>query len=215
MRASRQRGARYLLQGLVLCHLWLCLLRQTAQPRRPPRGAPRLRLLPLPGHRCLPVRRRTALQPIRRSDGPILLDVAVWREVSTLLAHPERLAEEYRRRLQPRVRTKPRRWPRSNTHLGKLRQGLARLIDSYADGLIDKQEFEPRIPACGSRIAQVKAQRQQLVDAATLQAELQLIIGRLEDFATKVHSAARRGRPGDANANLIRALVKRVEGGSG
>jgi hypothetical protein len=28
------------------------------------------------------------------------LDLAVWQEVCTLLTHPERLAEEYRRRLQ-------------------------------------------------------------------------------------------------------------------
>ena len=33
-----------------------------------------------------------------------LLDLAVWQEVCTLLAHPERLAEEYRRRLQPETR---------------------------------------------------------------------------------------------------------------
>ncbi|MGE3540489.1 MAG: hypothetical protein AB7N91_23990 [Candidatus Tectimicrobiota bacterium] len=96
------------------------------------------------------------------------------------------------------------------THLGKLRQGLARLIDSYADGLIDKQEFEPRILRLRRRIAQAEEQRQQLVDAATLQTELQLIIGRLEDFATKVHhglAEADWGRKRD----LIRALVKRVE----
>ena len=96
------------------------------------------------------------------------------------------------------------------THLGKLRQGLARLIDSYADGLIDKQEFEPRILRLRRRIAQAEAQRQQLVDAATLQTELQLIIGRLEDFATQVqHGLAEAdwGRKRD----LIRALVKRVE----
>ena len=96
------------------------------------------------------------------------------------------------------------------THLGKLRQGLARLIDSYADGLIDKQEFEPRILRLRRRIAQAEEQRQQLVEDATLQTELQLIIGRLEDFATKVHhglAEADWGRKRD----LIRALVKRVE----
>jgi hypothetical protein len=29
--------------------------------------------------------------------------------------------------------------------LGKLRRGLGRLIDAYAEGLIEKGEFEPRI----------------------------------------------------------------------
>jgi site-specific DNA recombinase len=59
-----------------------------------------------------------------------LVDVAVWQEVCTWLAHPERLAEEYRRRLQPEMRTK--RTPLSTVEgqIGKLRQGVARLIDS-------------------------------------------------------------------------------------
>src|SRR6266851_5503463 len=35
-----------------------------------------------------------------------LVDLAVWQEVCTLLAHPERLAEEYRRRLQPEMSAK-------------------------------------------------------------------------------------------------------------
>lgn len=41
-----------------------------------------------------------------------LLDLAVWREVCLLLAHPERLAEEYRRCLQPEPRQTARPWPR-------------------------------------------------------------------------------------------------------
>jgi site-specific DNA recombinase len=97
-----------------------------------------------------------------------LLDVAVWREVSTLLAHPERLAEEYRRRLPPESSTKHPARATVEAHLGKLRQRLARLIDSYADGLIDKQEFEPRILRLRRRIAQAEEQRQQLVDADAL-----------------------------------------------
>jgi len=87
---------------------------------------------------------------------------------------------------------------------------VARLIDSYADGLLDKHEFEPRIVRLRQRIAHLEAQRQQLADDATLHTELQLIIGRLEDFATKVHD-----RLGEADwtsqRDLIRTLVRRVE----
>jgi site-specific DNA recombinase len=139
-----------------------------------------------------------------------LLDVAVWREVSTLLAHPERLAEEYRRRLQPESSTKHPARATVAAPLGKLRQGLARLIDSDADGLIDKPEFEPRILRLRRRIAQAEEQRQQLVDADALQTALQLIIGRLEDFAAKVHTGRREADWGQKR-DLIRALVKRVE----
>src|SRR5207237_9470957 len=57
------------------------------------------------------------------------LDLAVWQEVCTLLAHPERLAEEYRRRLQPETRAQCTSLATVEAQIGKLRQGVARLID--------------------------------------------------------------------------------------
>jgi site-specific DNA recombinase len=204
-----QRGALYLLQGLVQCqHCGYAYYGKRISPSAR-KGKPRAYAY----YRCLGTDayrfggERICQNAQVRTD---LLDVAVWREVSTLLAHPERLAEEYRRRLHPESSPKSPALATVETHLGKLRQGLARLIDSYADGLIDRQEFEPRILRLRRRIAQAEEQRQQLVDAATLQTDLQLIIGRLEDFATKVqHGLAEAdwGRKRD----LIRALVKRVE----
>jgi site-specific DNA recombinase len=181
-----QRGALYLLQGLVQCqHCGYAYYGKRLSPSAR-KGQPRAYAY----YRCLGTDayrfggERICQNAQVRTD---LLDVAVWREVSTLRAHPERLAEEYRRRLHPESSTQSSALTTVETHLGKLRQGLARLIDSYADGLLDKQEFEPRILRLRRRIAQAEEQRQQLVEAATLQTELQLIIGRLEDFATKVH----------------------------
>ena len=139
-----------------------------------------------------------------------LVDLAVWQEVCTLLAHPERLAEEYRRRLQPAPRAPRTPLATLEEQLGKLRQGVARVIDSYADGLIDKGEFEPRILRLRQRIAHLEEQRQQLAEEATLQTELQLIIGRLEDFAAKVHDSLEEANWA-SKRDLIRTLVKRVE----
>ena len=67
----------------------------------------------------------------------------------------------------------------------KLRQGLARLIDSYAEGLIDKEEFEPRIARLRQR-SQLEEQAVVLQDEAEQRAALSLIVGRLEDFARQV-----------------------------
>jgi site-specific DNA recombinase len=97
-----------------------------------------------------------------------LLDLAVWQEVRTFLAHPERLAEEYRRRLQPDTHTQRPTLALVEEQLGKLRQGVARLMDSYADGLLDKHAFEPRIVRLRQRIAHLDAQRQQWADEAAL-----------------------------------------------
>jgi site-specific DNA recombinase len=139
-----------------------------------------------------------------------LLDLAVWQEVYALLTHPERLAEEYRRRLRPETRAKRTPLATVEGQRSKLRQGIARLIDSYAEGLIDKQEFEPRITRLRQRLARVEEQRQALADEAALQGELQLIIGRLEDFATKLHDGL-EAADWASKRDLIRALVKRVE----
>ena len=100
-----------------------------------------------------------------------LVDLAVWQEVCTLLAHPERLAEEYRRRLQPETGAKRPPLVTVEGQISQLRQGVARLIDSYADGLIDKHEFEPRIPRLRQRLARLEEQRQHLADEAAAYAE--------------------------------------------
>ena len=52
--------------------------------------------------------------------------------------------------------------------------------------LIDKPEVAPRSTRVRQRIARLEAQRQQRTDEAALHAALQRILGRLEDFASKV-----------------------------
>src|SRR5262249_41156802 len=139
-----------------------------------------------------------------------LLDLAVWQEVCTLLTHPERLAEEYRRRLQPEARAERTPLAPGASQIRKPPQGVARLIDSYAEGVVDKGEFEPRVTRLRQRLARLEEQRQALADEAAMQGELQLIIGRLEDFAAKLHDGL-EAADWTSQRDLIRALVKRVE----
>jgi site-specific DNA recombinase len=136
--------------------------------------------------------------------------LAVWQEVCTLLTHPERLAEAYRRRLQPETRATHTPLATIADQISKVRQGVARLIDSYAERLIDKSEFEPRITCLRQRLACLEEQRQALAEEAALHGELQLIIGRLEDFATTLHDGLETADWASKRA-LIRALVKQVE----
>ena len=139
-----------------------------------------------------------------------LLELAVWREVCALRAHPERLTEEYRRLLQPDARTKRAPLATAEAQLGKLRQGLARLIDSYAEGCIEKHEFEPRLARLRQRIAHLDGQRRHLAEEAAVHTELQLIIGHLEECAAKVHKGLKKA-DWLSQREMIRALVKRVE----
>src|SRR5262249_16430563 len=76
---------------------------------------------------------------------------------------------------------------------------------------IDKAEFEPRITRLRQRLARLEAQRQALAEEAAVHGELQLIIGRLEDFAAKLHDGLETA-DWASQRDLIRALVRRVEG---
>ena len=127
-----------------------------------------------------------------------------------LLENPHRLAEEYHRRLQPQAQAKNHDLAGIESQLNKLRQGTTRIIDSYSEGLIDKQEFEPRIKRLRERIEKLEGQARELSDQAKLQSELHLIIGRLEDFTSRVKDGLDQA-DWNSRRDIIRALVKRVD----
>jgi site-specific DNA recombinase len=207
-RQSR-RGARYLLQGLLQCqHCGYAFYGKPLSPsarKGRPRAYAYYRCVGTDayrfgGHRLCP---NTQVRTDRR-------ELAVWQEVRALLAHPERLAQEFTRRLHADGQGQRQERTALERQVSKLRQGLARLIDSYAEGLIDKQEFEPRVTRLRQRITHVEAQCQQLAEAETLQRELQLIIGRVEEFAAQVPQNLDT-LEWHRQREILRALVQRVE----
>jgi site-specific DNA recombinase len=139
------------------------------------------------------------------------LDQAVWQQVCALLNDPQRLIQEYGRRLQ--VLTQP---ANEVTHvalakqLRQCAQGITRLIDAYTDGYLEKSEFESRMDRLRERRHALERQQQEYDEAAVSKAELQLIIGRLEDFAAKVRLGLDE-MDFSRQRELIRTLVKRVE----
>jgi site-specific DNA recombinase len=210
-RHARQssRGALYLLQGLLQCqHCGYAFYGKRINPSSR-KGKSRAYAY----YRCLGTdayrfggERICHNTPVNTDR----LDLAVWQEVCALLAHPDRLAQEYRRRLEPGGTGEPQERSALEAQLSKLRQGVARLIDSYTEGLIDKAEFEPRLSRLRQRIAHIDTQCQQLVDEETLQHDLHLIIGRLEAFEHKVHQRLDDVEWSEQR-EIIRALVKQVE----
>ncbi len=212
-RRSRQsaRGARYLLQGLLVCRLCGYAYYGKAISVRAAKGNRR----DYAYYRCCGSDayrfggQRVCSNAQVRTDR---LDAAVWREVERLLHDPAQIATEYQRRLDEAQRhgTDDPDLAAAEAQLAKLRRGMGRLIDGYAEGLIERAEFEPRIAGFRQRIEgwdkQIKAMR----DEAALQATLSLVIGRLEDFAQRVHE---RMAKVDwlMQRELIRLLVKRVE----
>jgi site-specific DNA recombinase len=94
--------------------------------------------------------------------------------------------------------------------IAALQRGIGRLIDSYAAGVIDRSEFEPRLAGLRSRVAHLQEQQRVAVEAVEAERELTLIMGQFEDFAAKVRHGL-DDLDWLSTRAVIRALVRRVE----
>lgn len=209
-RTRAREGRRHpgcLLQGLTCCSS--CGYAYYAKRLRQ-RGAGR-QLVDYVYYRC------TGTDGYRFSGGRVcsntqvrgdLLEAAVWAEVRALLENPKRLEDEYKRRLAT-----PETDPDLDTlraQIAKVKQTISRLIDGYADGLIEKDEFTVRIRRAKERSARFEEQLRSQVELAAQRRELLLIITRLEDFTTRIKNGLGHA-DWNTKRDLLRALVRRVE----
>jgi site-specific DNA recombinase len=209
---EQSRGPGWLLQGLVVCRRCGYAYYGKATPGLAERYRPGLfgygayRCIGSDGHR-FDGQAVCANRPVR-SDR---LERAVWAQVEAVLNDPERVADEYRRRLTAAAADRMDADVAEVEHrIGALRRGVGRLIDGFAEGLIERIEFEPRVADLRARIAQLEEQRTALAAAAEARRDLTLVIGRLADFSTKVRQnldlldwTTRR--------DVIRLMVRRIE----
>jgi site-specific DNA recombinase len=205
---QRKRGARYLLQGLLVCAQCGYSYYGKAISNKAAKGKKRdyayYRCIGTDAYRFGGERVCDNLQV--RTD---TLDQLVWDEVRGLLVNGQRVQQEYERRLQA-PRQENENLQAKQAQIAKVRQGIARLIDTYAEGFIEKHEFEPRIRRLRQRMADLETQAQKIADEASLLEELGLVISRLEDFAAQVQEGLDEA-DWSTRRNLIRTLVKRVE----
>ena len=86
---------------------------------------------------------------------------------------PARVAHEYQQRLaavSARVGSAAD-LGEAERRIATLRRGIGRLIDGYAEGVIERSEFEPRIADLRSRVAQLEEHRREIRAAAYRLAE--------------------------------------------
>ena len=148
-------------------------------------------------------------------NGPVRgdqLEQVVWNQVRALLQEPRRVADEYRRRIaQARDgAAMPDEIVRLDRQMTSLQRGIGRLIDSYAEGVIDKTEFEPRIAGLKQRMSQLQARHQAAREAAETERDLALVVSRLEDFSAKV-TAGLDHLDQFGMQDIIRSVVRRIE----
>ena len=203
-RRSRERlaGVRYLLRGLLVCRK--CGYGFTGHHHR---GRWRY-------YRCCGTD-RSRFHGQFRCDARLVavepLDAAVWDEVCRLLKDPARVLEEYQQRLDA-VQASPRRLELDvlERQVVKARRAIDRVIDGYAEGLIEKPEFEPRIAELRSRAARLEAEAEALRAAEEQAHSLQLVISKLGLFATMVRDRL-EAASWPTMRDIIRTLVRRIE----
>jgi site-specific DNA recombinase len=207
---TRRRGARYLLQGLLVCKQ--CGYAYYGKPIS--RSSAKGHLRHYAYYRCIGSDayrfggQRVCTNKQVRTD---CLEQAVWHEVCALLKDPQRLAQEYERRLHaPDQPADDIRRLSMDKQLRQCRQGVARLIDAYTGDYVEKDEFESRIGHLKDRKETLEKEIAKMDNEALSRVELQLIIGRLEDFSARV-KAGLDASDFTSQRELIRTLVKRIE----
>ncbi|HEY7662679.1 MAG TPA: recombinase family protein [Xanthobacteraceae bacterium] len=210
-RRESRRGPRWLLQGLTVCRCCgyaYCAKTMPLSPRDRLRGRRY-------DYRCTGADARRFGGVAKCGNSPVRgaqLEQMVWDQVRDVLEAPNRVANEFRRRLGQASdgANLPEQVVRLDRQIAALRRGRDRLIDGYAAGFIDKAEFEPRIAGLKRRMAQLQDQQQAAVEAANTERELSLVISRLEDFSAKVSQGLDR-LDWHGIRQIIHTVIRRIE----
>jgi site-specific DNA recombinase len=136
------------------------------------------------------------------------LESAVWHGVCDLLTHPERLEHEYQ--VGGKVGASLESVETLNAQRLKLQPALERLIDSFTEGLIEKDQFTSRMARTKSRIAELDRKIKDDAGDVDRLEHLRLAASRLRELAAAVgpHLA---NSDWHRRRDIIRTLVQRIE----
>ena len=202
---ERKRGAKYLLQGLLECQCCSYAYYGKRVSRASAKGK-----VPYAYYRCVGTDayrfggKRVCENTQVRTDK---LDQAVWDDVCELLREPKLLRKEYERRLAV---------PESSDTERSLKKQIAtshrtmnRLIDIHTDGLIDRDEFEPRIERARKRHAELESKRESLLIQSREQTALREALACVDSFSETV-SVNLDQADWTTRREILRTLIDRV-----
>ena len=137
------------------------------------------------------------------------LENQIWESVCKILKNPGILEEEDHNSSTPSTSVE------ANVNMltaqrQKLQHGMDRLIDSFAEGVIDKDQFTPRMNRTKTRISEIDAKiAAQTPDQGKL-ARLQLVRSRLTEISSHLQNEL-SDADWTTKREIIRALVQRIE----
>ena len=143
--------------------------------------------------------------------GSAAIESVVWEEVKKLLKNPQRIFEEYQRRLiELEASPVDEAYTSLEKRKVKLERGISLLIDSYAQQYITKEEFEPRVQAMRKTLNVAQEQQNKLAEQKNLTREIELIVTSLEHFNDGIEANIDT-LDWHGKRDMMRRIVKRVE----
>ena len=202
---ERKRGARYLLQGLLECECCGYAYYGKKVSRSSAKGK-----VPYAYYRCVGTDayrfggKRVCDNKQVRTDK---LDQAVWNDACELLRNPKLLRKEYQRRLAVPESCDGDQSLRKQ--IGHAQRTVNRLIDAYADGVVDRKEFEPRIERARKRLSDFEAKLEALQSRTREQAVLLEALECLDRFSETIHNHLDQA-DWTTRREILRTLIERV-----
>lgn len=203
-REQRETRTKHLLQGLVLCGRCGSAYCGRSHARKDGRYT---------YYRCLSTDAyRFGGTPLCRAKGvsAARLESAVWNDVREVLRDPDAVRQEYERRLHQSESQETNTQEHVSRQMQTVRRTISRLIDAFAEGLLSKEDFEPRIQTAKARLTSLEAQAKEVAERHSQQLELTHAIGQLNDFSEQLRNGLDHADWLLQRA-IIRALVKEVK----
>lgn len=203
---QHQRGARFLLQGLVVCGNCGYAIVGKGKGGQGQRAY----------YSCLGTEgcrfggQRVCDNRMQRVED---VDSAVWDDVCDLLKEPDRLRQEFeRRRQQPAATSGNVEEERLRKSIDKVKEGASRLLDAYTEGLMERSEFQPRMERLQERKKKMEDELRRLTEQSQGDEALRRVFSRIQEFAEEL-KAGLESADWATRREILRALVKRVEVG--
>ena len=203
---ERRNGARHLLQGLVTCGCCQYSFYGKRICGSAAKGKARYvyyRCVGTDSHRF--GGQRICQNRQVRAD---VLEEAVWRDAEELLRDPQLLRQEYERRLQAPLQDATReRTLRKQEQSAKL--AVERLIDAFAEGILSKSEFEPRLTKARDRSERLAKEIAQLSSRDAEQSHLRAAMDCLDEFTSRMGQGLDKA-DWTTRREILRLLIERI-----
>ncbi|MGI9304159.1 MAG: recombinase family protein [Gammaproteobacteria bacterium] len=139
------------------------------------------------------------------------LDDLVWQHVTELLENPELIQAEINRRIEAAKQSAPakRRQDTIQKELSRVRNGAARLLDAYQEGLMPLDDLRARMPPLRKRKQALSAELQALESAAMSEENYLRLADMATDFLARLRKSA-QALSVTERQKVLRLVVKEI-----